>query len=249
MKKWILRIVIGVLVLLVIAGVVGFFSLNTIVKKGVETVGPIVTKTDVKLTSATVSPFSGSGGLHGLVVGNPPGYKTDAAIKVGDIKVNVEARTLLSAVAVVDSIAIDAPEIMFEGSLTENNLKTILDNVKSLSGTDEKSGTTKPAEGGRKFRVKDLVIRRGKIHVTLNALKQTASASLPLPEIHITNIGNDSDGASTAELVEQVLGQILQSAVQEVSTKALTKELKNLGGKTGDQLEKSTERLKGLFKK
>ena len=56
--------------------------LNGIVKKGVETAGPMITKVDVKLDGANISIFSGSADLKGLFVGNPPGYTTDSAIKV-----------------------------------------------------------------------------------------------------------------------------------------------------------------------
>jgi hypothetical protein len=44
---------------------------------------------EVRLASVKVSPFSGSGQLAGLVIGNPTGFKTEFAIKAGEI--NVEA--------------------------------------------------------------------------------------------------------------------------------------------------------------
>src|SRR5580704_10653715 len=85
MKKIIIRI-IAVLVVLVIVGLlVVFFSLNSIVKKAVETIGPKMTQTNVVLGAAEISPFSGSGKLSKLVVGNPQGYNTPFAIKMGSI--------------------------------------------------------------------------------------------------------------------------------------------------------------------
>src|SRR2546422_1862994 len=90
MKKLIIRIAIAVVGLVVLALVVVFFSLNSIVKKGVETVGPRLTKVDVRLGSAKLSPLSGNGQLTELFVGNPEGYKTPSAIKVGDVKVGVQ---------------------------------------------------------------------------------------------------------------------------------------------------------------
>src|SRR5262245_51586812 len=83
MKKWIIRGLIG-LVILIVAAILGVrFFLDAAVKKGVETVGPMLTKVDVKLGSANISLFSGSGKLTDLVVGNPEGYKTPSAISVG----------------------------------------------------------------------------------------------------------------------------------------------------------------------
>jgi len=56
MKKILLSLV--VLVLLIVIGGVGYlyYSLNSLVKKAVETVGPTITKTDVRLASASLSP-------------------------------------------------------------------------------------------------------------------------------------------------------------------------------------------------
>src|SRR5689334_10844509 len=135
MKKLIVRILLGVVALGIIALVVVFFSLNSIVKKGVETVGPQITKVDVKLDAANISPFGGSGQLTKFVVGNPEGYKTPSAIQVGDVKVAVKVGSVFSDTIVVDSINIQAPEITLEGTLTGNNLSKILDN---LSSTEEK---------------------------------------------------------------------------------------------------------------
>ena len=86
MKKILIRIGIIVFVLAIIAGIVVVMFLGDIVKKGVETAGPMVTKVDVKLNKASIS-LLGSAKLKGLFVGNPPGYKTDSAIKVGDVSV------------------------------------------------------------------------------------------------------------------------------------------------------------------
>ena len=76
MKKIIIRIFAVLILLVVVALVVVFFSLNSIVKKAVETIGPKMTRVEVKLGAADISPFSGSGKLSKLFVGNPDGYKT-----------------------------------------------------------------------------------------------------------------------------------------------------------------------------
>jgi hypothetical protein len=64
-------------------------SLNGAIKKGVETFGPQIAKVPVKLDGVSLSLFSGSGAIKGLVVGNPEGYKTDHAMSVGMASVSV----------------------------------------------------------------------------------------------------------------------------------------------------------------
>ena len=82
MKK-LLKILIVLVVLLLVGVFIASFFIGDIIKKGVETVGPQVTKVDVKLDGASLSFLGGSGSIKGLVVGNPPGYKSPTAIKVG----------------------------------------------------------------------------------------------------------------------------------------------------------------------
>src|SRR3954466_3164787 len=118
--KTLLKIVVGLVVLLILALVAGYFFLGTIVKSGVEKVGPRVTKTDVKLKGATLSVFSGSGELKGFVVGNPEGYKSPSAIQVGSMAVSVQPGSVMSDKIVVHSIKMVAPEITFEGTLGGN---------------------------------------------------------------------------------------------------------------------------------
>ena len=73
-----------------------------------------------------------------MFVGNPEGYQTPSAIKLGDIALAVEPGSLLSDTLVVDEINIQAPEITFEGTLSGNNLSKILQNLEAATGAEIK---------------------------------------------------------------------------------------------------------------
>ncbi len=91
MKRFFLLGAVALILLLLIGGVAYLYlSLNTLVKKAVETVGPTITKTNVSLASANLSPFSGSGKLSGFVIGNPEGFEGPYALKLGSIAVSVD---------------------------------------------------------------------------------------------------------------------------------------------------------------
>src|SRR3954463_16668372 len=145
MKKIVIRVGMVLALLVVVVLVVVFFSLNSIVKKGVETVGPQLTKVEVRLGAANLSPFSGSGQLTKLFVGNPEGYKTPSAIQLGDIKIGVKVGSVLSDTIIVDEINIQAPEITLEGTLSGNNLSKILDNLTAASANEPKTKADAPA--------------------------------------------------------------------------------------------------------
>src|SRR5947208_14349827 len=104
--KTLLKIV-AVLVILVIIAIAGsLYFLGTIVKTGVEKAGPKVTKTDVKLSSAKLSIFSGSGELKNFSIANREGYKTHDAIKVGSIGVNVQPGSVVSDKDLLHSVRV-----------------------------------------------------------------------------------------------------------------------------------------------
>src|SRR3989441_9729678 len=110
MKKLIIRGIVVLLVLLVLAVGVSIYFLGSIVKKGVETVGPRITRTEMKLDSATLSLLSGSGKLKGLFIGNPEGFKTESAIKAGSVSVSVVPGSVFSDKIHVTRVEVRAPE-------------------------------------------------------------------------------------------------------------------------------------------
>src|SRR5436190_18164188 len=67
MKKIILIVTAIAAVCLIALVVILILSLGSIIKKGVETVGPQITRTEMKLDGANVSVFSGSGALKGFM--------------------------------------------------------------------------------------------------------------------------------------------------------------------------------------
>ncbi len=251
MKKWTIRVVIGLVVLLVVGAIGVFVFMGSIVKTGFETVGPKITKVDMHLGSAKVSALSQSCQLTGLVIGNPEGFKTPSAIKVGDIKVGMKVSSLFSDIIQVNEINIQAPEITLEGSLAGSNLGKILDNLKAASGGDNKPAQKTEKGGGEKnIYIKDVVISGGKINVSVTGLGGRV-ISVPMPPLHLENIGTQEKGVSMAEASSQIMQSILTSAskASEAATADIGKGLKEAGNGTKEGAVKAVESVKGLFKK
>jgi hypothetical protein len=241
MKKIIIGIVVTLVVLVVVVLAVVFFSLNSIVKKGVETVGPQMTKVEVRLGSADLSPFSGSGSLNQLFVGNPDGYKTPFAIQMGSVKVGVKIGSVFSDTVVVDEINIQDPEITLEGTLDGNNLGKILDNLKGSGSTQEKQATAPAASGekpAKKFIVKDLVLAGAKVHINVSGFGKSVAKDVSIPDLHLQNIGNAEGGVTPAQLCWQILQPTLNEAVV-VATDELKKQgVQQLQNEVNKELQK-----------
>jgi len=273
MKKKLL-IAAGILVVLfaaVVIVVVGM-SLGKIIKTGVETVGPKITKTEMKLDSASLSLLGGSGSLNGFTLGNPEGYKTAAAIKAGTVSVGVKPGSLFSDKIVVRHVRVEGPEITFEGTLgTANNLSKILDNVKETSGgtTEQPKADTKteaPPKGtsppksqpsskseapSKKLQVDEFTITGAKVNLSMTMFGGKA-VTVPLPPITLKDLGTGPDGITAGELTQKVLGEVTVETLK-AAQKAVTDFGKGAAdivtkGTTG-AVDKVTKGVGDLFKK
>jgi hypothetical protein len=208
--------------------------------------------------SVSVSLLGGSAAVKGLVLGNPAGYKSAQAIRVGQAAVSVVPGSLLANKIVVRSVTVNAPEITFEGNpFGANNLKKIMDNVNALANAP---ATNAPAPGAapkpaKKLEVDDFLITGAKVHVSLLTGLTAREMTLPLPPIHLTNLGQDNDGITPAELTREVLGQVTTATFKAVGGavsdlgKDAADAAKGTGKVVGEGVNKIGKGLGGLFGK
>ena len=252
LKKLFLSVVVGLAVLLVVAVIVAGFFLGTIVKTGMETVGPKITQVSIKVDAVHLSLLTGSAGIKGLVVGNPEGYKTPQAISVGSAAVEVNPFLVLSDKIVIRSVCVEAPVITFEGNpFSGNNLSTIMKNVNAATkngGPAPTNNTAKAAnKPSKKLEVDDFLITGAKVNFN--------GVTLPLPDIHLANLGKDKDGITGADLTRRVLDAITTATIKAVAGAATDvgnnaeKVGRDLGKSLGSNVSGLSKSLGGLFKK
>jgi hypothetical protein len=240
-----IKIVIGILVLLIVLLVVAVLAvgmnLGRIVKAGIENVGPKVTKTTLTVNSVDVSLFAGSAAIKGLELGNPEGYKALQSISVDHVSVSLVPKSVLSDKIIIHSIELKSPEITFEGNpLGKNNLADIMANVNSLAGPVDHATTNAPAPGNpelaappasntlatsppakqsKKFQVDDFVITGAMVHAHLTGLINQ-DVTLPIPDIHFTDLGTGPDGITGADLIQKIINEITVNTVKTLISSA-----------------------------
>ena len=252
MKKWLIRGLIAVVVLLVVIVIAVGLFLDGAIKRGVETYGPQLTKVSVKLDGITVSILSGSGGIKGLVVGNPEGYRTASAISVGNASLALSPGSLLADKVVIKHVHVEAPVITFEGGLRENNLSKIVDNLNATTpDTTEKPAESKATGPSRKLQVDDFRIKGAKVNISLTGMGGNM-IPMVLPDIHLTNLGTGPEGITAAELTKRVMKEILNAASAAAASDAVKNVSKQATDAVKDAGSKATDAVKGvgdLFKK
>lgn len=241
MKKWLLRIALGLLLGFLISLVVVGLSLGTILKKAIERIGPTATQVDVKVKSTAVSLFDCRIELAQLVLGNPPGYTTPSSITAEDISVQIKARSVTADKLIVEKIYLKHPVITWEGGLKENNLKKIEDNLNHYIGSSSTAPNTaaapaSPAQPERKLQVDDLEIIGAKLQLKMK-LTGEHLITVPLPTIHLTGLGVGPQGITPVEVAQRTLHEIMLTSTAEV--------LKH----SGDIGKKAAESGKGIMGK
>jgi uncharacterized protein involved in outer membrane biogenesis len=251
--------VIVLIVLIIGSAIVADVFLDNIAKKGIEMVGPEIAKVSVKLDGVHLSLLTGSAKIKGLVIGNPEGYKTPHAISVGSTAVGVNPLSVLSDKIVVRSVRLEALEINFEGNpFGGNNLRKIMDNINAAAKSGVAPSTSAPAQAGkkpaRKYEVDDFLITGAKVHVSLTGMGGK-EMTLPLPLIHLTDLGRGGDGLTTTELTRRVFDAVTTTTLNTVGSaftdigKSAGKLGKETGKAVGEGANKITKGIGNLFGK
>ncbi|MGA2854710.1 MAG: AsmA family protein [Verrucomicrobiota bacterium] len=247
-KKILLITGIGLLVLIVVAVIVAGLFLGKIVKLGINEVGPKITQTTMTVDAVDVSMLTGSATVKNFVIGNPEGFKAPNAISVGLAAVSISPMSVLSDKIVVKSVRVESPEITFEGNpFGANNLKKIQDNVNAAAAslqspsTNQPAKTAAPAKPGKKLEVDEFTITGAKIHFG-------TGPTLPLPDIHLTDLGKGPDGITAADLTKTVLSEVVSGTIKAVGSAAVSIG-KDAGKAVGGGVNKITTGIGGLFKK
>ena len=203
-------LVIGGVAVVLAVGILVYFvftGLGAAIKAAVEEVGPRVTGTSVSLSDAEVDVTAGRGALRGLSIGNPSGFETDHAFQLGEISVSLDTSTVTSDTIVVREIVIDKPDVTYEydfGAGT-SNIEAIQKNVQAFAGPG--GGSSESSGGGPKLVIENLYVRDANVALSAKGM-EGKKASQTLPEIHLTDIGKDSGGASPGEVAQQVLAAV-----------------------------------------
>lgn len=217
----------GIVALGIVAIVVVFFFLGSLVKTAVETAGSEVTKTKVTLADADVDLSSGKGTLTGFKMANPSGFKSDSAFRFGEVSVTVDTSTLGQDPIVIKEVLIDGPRITYEIGESGSNIDQIKKNVEAFQKTMGGGGSSSGGEGPGLI-IENIYLKNGKVSVMASQLLgKTLDADLP--DIHLKDIGKKEGGASPGEVASQTIDAVLAQVTSLVGSIDLSSITDGLG--------------------
>jgi hypothetical protein len=219
------KIGIGVLALILVFAGVGWYlfsNLDSYVRSAIEKYGTAAVQAPVSVGSVALSLTSGEGTISGIKIANPAGYGGGNAVAVGAITVQIDTRTVTgSGPIVIKLVRVSEPAVTYVVTQSGSNLQTIQHNVQDYAGGGQSSsGPPASSAPQRKEIIDDLYIDAGQVNATTPLLAGRL-IKVPLPSIHLTDLGKASGGATAAQIGSQILSAITAKATQ-AGTKAIT---------------------------
>jgi uncharacterized protein involved in outer membrane biogenesis len=245
--KWLVRILIVIVLLIVLGIVVFLIAGNQLIKFEVQKGASSALKVPVTLGSVNLSVLAGKVELQNLVVGNPPGYEIPNLMKLGDGRVAVSLGSLMSDTVDIGYIVLDNVDLSIEQKGFSTNLNDI---IKSLPKSPEEA-QAQQAKPGKKLRIKTLEINNVNVTVKLLPIPgKTSEVTLKLAPIKMTDLGSDNK-LDVATLSSKILAAIAEGVAQQgagILPNDITGPLKSELGQAGHLLQGVETEAGGLGK-
>ena len=254
------KVLIGIaaLAVILVGGVLFMLSnLDGIVKDAIQVYGSEATKTNVTVADVKIKLEAGEASIAGLNIGNPNGFSDPNIFELGSISTRIDTATVTENPIVIDEIIISAPKVVYEINKSGVSNADVLKKNLGAGGSSSSSSSDSSADE-LKMIIKRLVVEGSQAKVRIAALGDQQQ-SVTLPRIVMTDIGKKSNGATAAEVAQQLSSKLLSNVKGSVAKLGVDKYL----GKSADAFKKQAldkmggagaggaagDAIKGLFGK
>jgi len=238
--------IIGLVVLL-IAGIGVYVVLNSgaLLERAIETYGTRYLGAPVSVGGVNVAITEGSAGIDELVIDNPSEFSGPAAFRLGNISATLDTQQISSELVVLKNVSIDGAEINLLAEGRNTNLKALMDHL------DREIGATDQAEEtGTASEVKLIIDRFSFTNATASVDSDVlGQASVTLPDINLSDIGRQSNGATVGQALKQILDPIVRAVTRRMVEQGVDLEgarerlEQNLRDKAGERLSEGLDSL------
>ena len=216
-------IVFGVIIVLLI---VLLLTLPFLIKNGIYHAGPLITGVPMEIKHIAFNPFEGTLTIKDFIVGNPKGYSSPYAVKLGHLHVDVGMSTLFSKKLLLERIEVRGVELNYETALVKTNIGEIQDHVNKLAGDNGQKSKEEKAAEGKPLQIDYLELKDITAWVIVKGTK--AQAPLIVAPITMTNLGTGENGVSSVMVINDVLISMVTSVTRLIGADAALKSIGDL---------------------
>lgn len=161
---------------------------------------------EVTLANLETDLFSGRIVITDLVMANPKGYRSDHLIRLGDVQVMIDIRSLNSDVIIIESIQLnDVDVVIEEKSIGQINIKTLIETVESADPKPE------PIDLLR-FRLKSYAMGESTLHLVGGPLEDK---TLVLPGVEYKSDLGSPVALPLKDIVKGLIQDVMQGMLKE----------------------------------
>jgi uncharacterized protein involved in outer membrane biogenesis len=249
--KWIKRIILAGLLLIVAVVVIAYFALNSILCSVIQKEATASLGVQTTLGSAHLSILGGKVDLEDLKVSSPPKFTAPDMFALGGVSVSVKYGQLTGSPIHIQQIVIDHPVLVVEQANVELNLQALM---------QQSSQAAAPASGGApsqpmKLVIDDLELNDAQVTFMPGIPGLTDSIQVPVQSLSLKDIGN-GDGNQTGAQVSQVVlqastalaGKAVADSKMSPPVKAvLAQELAAVSGQLGSNFNEQFKNFAGTL--
>ncbi len=247
MKKIILRIILGFVLVMILAVVAVVLGIDPIAKSGVEKGASYALGVKTTVNSVDVRLLDGQVIMDDLNISNPEGFTSVHLVHTGQLDVQVDLGSFFSEAVEVRKFELDGLEMHIEQKLGTSNVSQVMDNIKRLSKDKDKDKQT--SEGpSKQVKVKRILIKNVVAHFHLLA---GPGVKVEIPTIELKDVSSDNTGGVAGQLASQIFQAVLEAVLQSAEgivpadfLKELDKEVLELGGQAIEQAKEAAGKMK-----
>jgi len=204
------KVLLALVVLILIGGVFAYLNYENGIRRGIEIAGSRALGTAVTVSGVSVSPFTGEGSIRGLTIANPEGFDAPYVMELGGLDVSINTSSILSDAVEINLIQIDDAKITYETTVVRDNIRALLANLPDSGAAPVvEANPDAPAS-------KQVIIREFRMNnPQINLQTRIASAPVPLPNLVLTNIGEQNSAVTVAEAARQIIAALNQAIIRE----------------------------------
>lgn len=240
--KGVMAVIVILILIVAFAAYYVLGNLDRLVEVAIEKVGPQVTGTPVRVSGVSIALKEGRGEISGLTIGNPDGYQSDDALRIGRIVFVLDTQTITADPVRIKEISVSETDLTAELGPAGLNLKALMDYMNS-GGSEQATGSESTSSGP------GLVIDRfGFTGAKMTLATPLQNYETTVPDVNLTGIGEKEGGATAAEAAEQILRPVIAAAIKAAEKEAGARGLDGYKQSATDRVKEEANKLKDKLK-
>lgn len=237
MKKVLIFAAVAILMVIIGIGVYLYNSMDSIVENAIEKYGTQVMGTRVSVGSVDISLKTGRGTIRDVEVANPDGFSSGDLLKLTEITVDIDVKSLNRDPIVIDEVTISAPQVYAEVNAQAQS------NVAAVRSAVEKHRTAsvppeQKQDGGfeKRLIIEKFVFEEGTVALDATALgiERVERIERELPPLRLNDVGGpngDTPDAIGKTVSRAFLNSVTSVVANEVKDRAKDKAMEKVDEK------------------